>query len=120
MHRSMRRFLFWSPRILAIVFSMFLSIFAFDVLGEGYGFWKTIAALLIHLTPVYAVLIVLAIAWRWEWVGAILFFGLSIFYLVWSWGKFHWSVYLVISGPLALIGILFLLNSFNKAELSLR
>jgi len=31
-------------------------LFALDVLSEGYGFWKTLLALLIHLVPVYIVL----------------------------------------------------------------
>ena len=65
---------------------MFLSLFALDVFSEGYGFWETILALLIHLIPVYIVVIVLVIAWRREWVGAVLFNALALFYLVWSWG----------------------------------
>ena len=42
---------------------MFLSLFALDVFGKGYGFWKTVPALAIHLVPVYIVVAVLAIAW---------------------------------------------------------
>jgi hypothetical protein len=95
---------------------MFLSLFALDVFSEGYGFWEAILALLIHLIPVYIVVIALGIAWRWEWVGAILFIALALFYLVWSWGRFHWSAYLVISGPLVLLSILFLFNWIYRAQ----
>jgi hypothetical protein len=59
-----KQLLFWSPRILCLLFAAFISIFAADVLGEGYGFWKTILALLIHLIPTWLVLIVLAVSWR--------------------------------------------------------
>ncbi len=120
MNTSIKRVLFWTPRVLCILFAMFLSLFALDVFGEGYGFWETILALLIHLVPVYIVVIVLVIAWRWEWVGAILFIALALFYLVWFWGRFHWSAYLGISGPLVLLGLLFLFNWIYRAQLRTR
>ncbi len=117
MNTSTKRLLFWTPRVLCILFAMFLSLFALDVFSEGYGFWETILALLIHLVPVYIVVIVLVIAWRWEWVGAILFIASALFYLVWAWGRFHWSAYLVISGPLVLLSVLFLFNWIYRAQL---
>ena len=117
MNMSTKRVLFWTPRVLCILFAMFLSMFALDVFSEGYGFGETILALLIHLVPTYIVVIALVIAWRWEWVGAILFIALALFYLVWS-GRFDWS--LVISGPLFLVGILFLFNWIYRAQLRTR
>jgi len=120
MNTSIKRVLFWTPRVLCILFAMFLSLFTLDVFSEGCGFWETILALLIHLVPVYIVVIVLVIAWRREWVGAILFIALALFYLVWSWGRFHWSAGLGISGPLVLIGVLFLFNWIYRAQLRTR
>ena len=120
MNRSAKQALFWAPRILCILFAVFLSIFALDVFGEDYGFWETVLALLIHLIPVYIVVIILVIAWRWEWVGAFLFIALALFYLIWSWGRFHWSAYAAISGPLCLLGILFLINWIYKEQLRTR
>lgn len=116
MKRPAKRTLFWAPRILGILFAVFVSLFALDVFGEGYGFWETILALLIHLIPTALILIVLAISWRWEWVGGILFIGLGAFYIVDNPG-FHPSAYLVISGPLFLVGVLFLVNWLYRAEL---
>ena len=117
MNTSIKRVLFWAPRVLGILFAMFLSLFALDVFSAGYGPWETILALLIHVVPVCIVVIVLVIAWRWEWVGAILFIALAFFYLVWGWGRFHWSAYLGISGPLVLLGVLFLFNWIYRAQL---
>ena len=117
MKTSIKRVLFWSPRILCILFAMFLSLFCFDVFDKGRGFWETILALLVHLVPVYIVVILLIIAWRWEWVGAILFNALALFYVIWAWGRFHWSAYLGISGPLVFIGVLFLFNWIYRAQL---
>jgi hypothetical protein len=89
--------------------------FASDVFSEGYGFGETILALLIHLVPTYLVVIALVIAWRWERVGAILFIALALFYLVTSRGE-SW----IISGPLFLVGVLFLLNWTYRAQLKTR
>jgi len=116
MKTPLKRLLFWTPRILCILFAGFLSIFAADVFGEGYGFWQTILALLIHLIPTWLVLMVLAVAWRWEWAGGTLLIGLGAFYLIEFWGRFHWSAYLCISGPLFLTGILFLLSRLGCGE----
>lgn len=120
MHTTMKRLLFWTPRILCILFAVFLSVFALDVFGEGLGFWETVLALLIHLVPVYIVVIVLVVAWRWEWVGAILFTVLAVLYVVSAWGRFHWSAYVAISGPLVLLGVLFLFNWIYRAQLQSR
>jgi hypothetical protein len=120
MSTNTRRALFWAPRILSILFALFLSLFALDVFGEGHSFWETVLALLIHLIPVYIVVIVLVVAWRWEWVGAVLFPALGIFYIVWMWGRFPVVTYVSMSGPLFLIGVLFLLNWIYREELRTR
>ncbi len=105
----MKRILFWLPRILSIVFALFISLFALDVFGEGYGFWQTLVALLIHLVPTYLVIIGLVLAWRWEWAGAVWFTALGLWYLLIARGDLQWSVVLLIPGPLFLIAILFLI-----------
>jgi len=112
MNTTTKRVLFWIPRVLCILFAMFLSMFALDVFSEGYGFGETILALLIHLVPTSIVVIALVIAWRREWVGAILFIALALFYLVTSRGE-SW----IISGPLFLVGLLFVFNWIYRAQL---
>ncbi len=122
MNTSTKRLLFWTPRVLCILFAMFLSMFAFDVFGEGHGLWGTIGALLLHLVPTYIVAIVLVIAWRWAWVGAILFFALAVVFLIWA----FWVAVpprggaLIVASPMVLIGILFLINWVYRAELRTR
>jgi hypothetical protein len=117
MKKPMKQLLFWMPRILCILFAVFVSLFALDVFGEGYGFWKTILALLIHLIPTVFILIVLVVSWHWEWVGGILFIALGIFYDISFWGRFYWTVYLVMSGPLFLMGVLFSINWLFRKKL---
>jgi len=99
--------MYWTPRVLGVLFAMFLSLFALDVFGEGYGFWGTMLALLMHLVPVYLVVAALFVAWQWEPVGAMLFAALGVAYFVDAWGRFDWSTYALISGPLFLLGALF-------------
>ena len=114
---GVKRGLFWTPRILCILFALFLSLFALDVFGEVRSFWETVLALMIHLVPVYLVVIALALAWRWAWVGAVVFTAMAILYVVLEWGRFDWSAYAVIAGPLALLGALFLLNWVYRDQL---
>jgi len=117
MNMNLKRIIFWTPRILGILFAVFISLFAVDVLGEGYGIGEAILGFLIHLVPTYLVIITLVIAWRKEWIGAILFIALGLVYIILAWGEFPWGTYLVISGPLILIGILFLVSGFYKTEI---
>jgi hypothetical protein len=117
MKTPLRRLLFWTPRILCLLFAAFISLFATGVFDEGYGGWKTALALLIHLIPTWIVLAVLFLAWRREWVGGLIFVALGAAYLILAWGRFHWSAYLSISGPLFLIGVLFSLSWLYRREL---
>jgi len=117
MKTPMKRCLFWTPRILCLLFTAFLSLFALDVFAEHQGFWKTTLALAIHLIPTGILLLILAVTWRWEWVGGLLFPALGAFYILAFWGRFVWHVYAIISGFLFLLGALFLLNWRYRAEL---
>ncbi len=112
MNATVKQILHWAPRVLCILFALFLSLFALDVFSEGYGFAETVLALLIHLLPTILFVIALIIAWRWEWVGAILFIVLGLFYLAMSRGE-SW----IISAPMLLVGVLFLLNWIYKGKL---
>jgi hypothetical protein len=116
MKTSLSRVVFWLPRGLGFLFAAFISLFALDVFGAGYGFWGTIAALLIHLIPTCAVLLALGIAWRWEWAGAILFTGLGAAYLIVTPGTLPWITYLIVAGPSLLIGALFLVSWLGRTE----
>jgi hypothetical protein len=117
MNEGARLLLYWAPRLLALLFAAFLSIFALDVFSGEHGFWETMVALLMHLVPTAVILVVTAIAWRWEWAGAIVFALLGVAYIVRFWGRFPASVYLFIAGPLFLIALLFLVGWIMRAKL---
>src|SRR5574341_2355636 len=111
MDRSSDRVLFWTPRALALFFAAFLALFALDATGHGLGLWHSIAVVGIHLVPAVVVLAVLAVAWRWEAVGAGVYFGLAIGYLLMSGRRVHWTAVVMISGSLAVLGALFLITA---------
>ena len=117
MKRPVKKILFWSPRVLGILIAVFVSLFALDVFGEGYSTVETIVALAMHLIPTLVILIVLGIAWRWEWIGGFLFVALGVLYITLFWEPSNLPAYLVISGPLFLTGILFLLDGCYRSAI---
>ena len=110
------RILFWAPRILAVLFAIFLGTFALDVFAEPRGFWRTLGALLLHLVPTFLVLLAVLVAWWREWIGAVLFIGLAVLYVALTWGRFPLSTYLSIAGPLTLLGLLFLAEWIHRNQ----
>jgi hypothetical protein len=110
MKQSTKKILYWSPRILCILFALFTSIFAFDVFEGQHPFGEILLALFMHLIPTFFIIFILILAWRWEWIGGIAFILLSISYVVWVWGRFPLLVYIVICGPMLIISILFFIS----------
>jgi hypothetical protein len=108
MKKSMKPALFWAPRVLGIVFALFLGVLALDLFNEVDGVWRTALALGVHLIPAAIILIVVTVSWRRAWVGGFVLPALGLWYLLSESGRIHWSVYLVISGPLFVTGVLFL------------
>jgi hypothetical protein len=107
----MKALLFWTPRLLCLLFAVFISLFALDVFGENLGFWPTVGAFSIHLIPTAIVLVVLAVAWRWELIGGALLIlaGLGYTMMVLT-GHHPLGWILAIAGPAVLVGGLFLLD----------
>jgi len=98
--------LYWAPRALCIAFALFLSVFALDVFSENRGFWQTALALGLHLIPSAIVVLILIVAWRREWIGAVLFAAVAIWYSVGA--RRHPDWILTIGGPLFVVAALFL------------
>ncbi len=119
-----KRTLFWAPRILSICFIAFLSLFALDVFDGRHGFWQTMLALFMHLIPVFVLIAALILAWRWEWIGAVLYAAAGLLYVTWVLSmsrpvppavRLIWI--LTIAGPAFVIAALFLANWFRHGEL---
>lgn len=116
----MSRFIYWTPRLLGILFILFLGLFSLDVfdVNNEYSFFETIIAFFIHNIPSIILLIILLFSWKYEIVGATgyIFAGLIyISFIFWNilstgfeWYYLSWA--LMISGMCFFIGILFLIG----------
>ena len=112
MTTTTRRLLYWAPRFLGIVVSLFIGLFAFDAFGPGKPLADALLDFAIHLLPALLLLTVVAASWRREWIGALTFIGLAVVYATtMARGRIDWM--LLIAGPLLLVGMLFLASWFN-------
>jgi len=121
MKRKINKYLYWAPRILSIFFICFLALFSLDVFSPELNFWQILIGLLIHNIPVFILLVVLLISWKHEMVGGIVFTLAGLLYILmlamsskFEWYMLSWSA--TIAGPAFLVGILFIINWFNKKK----
>lgn len=120
--RKVGKWLFWTPRILAILFILFLAMFSLDIFGNNYTFWETVLGLFMHNIPALILLAILIISWKHELVGAIAFALAGLLYIAMilrniltnpsQFYQIAWTIQ--ISGPAFLVAILFYLNYKKK------
>ncbi len=111
----MQKLLLWSPRVLGILVCLFLGMFALDVFEEGRTFLEALPAFAIHVAPMVALLAVVGLSFRWEWIGGVVFTALAAFYAYLA--REHWTWIPIVSGPLLLVGLLFLWSWRRHREL---
>jgi hypothetical protein len=107
--------LLWAPRVLGILVCIFLSLFALDAFREEKPFVQAFLDFLIHLAPAALLLAIVAASWRREWVGGIAFVALAVAYGTIVTNRLDWI--LVISGPLFIVGMLFLWSWRHHGQL---
>ncbi|MBI4454211.1 hypothetical protein HY636_06205 [Candidatus Woesearchaeota archaeon] len=124
MAKNISKSLYWTPRILSILFILFLALMSLDIFEGNYGVWGTILGLFMHNIPTLILLIFLLISWKYEWVGGVVFILAGIVYIVmllinaikngFEWYYLSWAIQ--IAGIAFLIGILFFVNWFKKKK----
>jgi hypothetical protein len=105
---SASRLTLWIPRVLAIAIALYFGVFAQDAFAEGAGFWHSVAAFLLHLTPTFAVLGVVYLAWHRPWLGALVFLSFAAVYSLSSLHHLSWILWIGV--PLAVTGVLYLVS----------
>jgi hypothetical protein len=109
MTHATKMWLYWTPRVACLLFALLLGSFAFDAFTQGREASDNLLNLLIHLIPTGLVLAALIVSWNHEWIGGLAFLGLAVAYAVfYARGRVDWI--LAISGPLVLVGVLFLID----------
>jgi len=111
MENKAGKFVFWTPRALSIFFIAFLALFSLDVFGTGTGFWETLAAFFIHNIPVFILIATLAISWKRELVGGVIFILAGILYIFFAAHRAdNWQMVLIWSAQIS--GTAFLIGGF--------
>lgn len=123
MEKKINKFVYWTPRILSIIFLLFLTVFSLDVFEPGLTAGQIALGLFMHNIPVFILAIVLWISWKYEIVGGIAFILAGIAHIVFSiiretidpW-YIALSISLILAVPAFLIGVLFLVGWFKKKK----
>lgn len=115
----------WLPRVICIIAILFISMFAIDSFAPGYTIWQQLGAFFIHLIPTFILTALLIVAWKWEYIGGIIFmiiglgFSPSIFihnYYRTNSVSIGISNMIMITFPFILVGILFVVSHFLKKK----
>ncbi len=120
MAKKLSKAVYWTPRVLSIIFILFLTLMSLDVFEMQLGFWSTVLGLFMHNIPALALSVVLLISWKYEIVGGIAFILAGLVYSIllfrnsFEWYLLAWAIQ--ISGIAFLIGILFLIGWFRKKK----
>jgi len=108
------RYLTWVLRILLILMILFWALFSLDVFEYHQGFWNILVAFLMHNIPVFVMIFILIIAWKWEHIGGILLMlcilGFTTFLIARS-GRFMYGTLIMVGIPF-LIGAMFVVNHY--------
>lgn len=119
------RIFHWLPRIICIISILFISIFALDSFSGELTIWRQLGDFIMHLIPSFILLAILIIAWKREYIGGILFtligVMLSPYVFVLNYNRNHsvsmsLGIVLMITFPLIVVGILFIVSHFIKKK----
>ena len=115
----------WLPRIICMLAILFVSLFAADAFAPGLTIWQQLGGFIIHLIPSFILLAFLIVAWKWEYIGGIIFIiiglGLSPFVFMHNY-KMNDSIWmslgiiLSITFPFVIVGVLFIVSHFLKKK----
>ncbi|MFZ4455392.1 MAG: DUF7670 domain-containing protein [Bacteroidales bacterium] len=124
--KSTDKILFWTPRIIGILAILFISMFALDAFDPRLSIGEQILAFLLHMIPSFVLIAVLLIAWRWEFVGGIIFaaigLGMSPLIFMHNYLVNHFSilecvrVILLINLPFIVVGGLFIAHHYRTKK----
>ena len=105
--------LIWIPRVLAMIFIVFLSLFALDAFSGDAPFIKKLGGFIVQLIPSFILVFTWLISWKRPLMGGSIFILLSIAFSLFFRTYRSVPTLLGITFPVALVGILFI--TFNLA-----
>lgn len=102
------------PKVLAIVYIIFIALLSLDVFNADASLLEKMGGLIIHNITTIILLAALFLAYKKPRVGGSMFILMSIIFTFFFKTYERWDTFVLISFPLLLIGILFLLNEHNR------
>lgn len=121
--KTSTKVLHWLPRIICILAILFVSMFALDAFAPGLTIWQQLGDFVMHLIPSFVLAGILIVAWKWEFIGGIIFMaiGIGLSPPVFMNCKRHQFsngaslvTILVITFPFVVVGILFVVSHYLK------
>ena len=106
----------WIPRVSAILFTFLISLFSLDIFSSKKGVFSLLLSLLVHLLPVFFLVLVIVVAWKHELLGSLFFFVLGLFYFSVAFQRGFHAGALFIPVAMLCIGLLFFLGFLVKSR----
>jgi hypothetical protein len=111
----MKKFLYWLPRILSVLFICFLTLFSLDVFEIEAPWYQLIGGFLIHSIPSLVLIVVTIIAWKKPKIGGWLFMAVGLGLAILT--KFNLMSMVIYVSPI-IVGILYLVSGKSQAKIS--
>ncbi len=106
----------WAPRVLAIVFILFISLFALDAFGGEESFGMQLLGFLIHLAPSFILAILLVFSWNRPCLGACTFGVATLAFCLWFRTYTRWPSFVGITVPMIVVSLLFALAYWRSGR----
>ena len=109
----MKKIVYWTPRVLAILFTLFIMMFSLDVFDGTSSLTDQLIGFFMHNLPVYGISLVIVLAWKKDIIGMIGFalIAIGLFMMVMDSNQPSGSAVnpavFFISGPALLISLLY-------------
>jgi len=116
--KQRKGWLFWTPRVLALLFIAFFIVMSFDAFDGVSAWYLQLAGFIIHLIPAFVLIAIYFVARKKPWIGGWIYVGIGVFF-TFFFGQNDFLNGFLVALPIWVAGLLFLwsakfLNKGNK------
>ncbi len=111
-----RRILIWTPRVLSALIVFTFALLGTDAFHQSGNKIIQFGRFLTHLLPCFLAIGTSFLAWYWPLIGGSAFLVLALSYLLTAGIGAGLQAHLIITAPLALCGVLFLVSGLGKKK----
>jgi hypothetical protein len=101
----------WLPRIIALAFIVFISLFALDAFDGQSAWYMQLLAFLIHLVPTYVLIAAYLVARKWPVIGGWIFIAIAVFFTFFFHAYREILTLLLVVLPFAVVGVLYIVSA---------